>query len=105
MSRGNLFKNMPADLSEEVFDTLTQSRNVRIERIVSNGQSSPQSGWYEQDEDEWVIVLQGSATIAFANGSAVDLEEGDYLSIPAHHKHRVTRTSSEPKTIWLAVHY
>ena len=105
MSRGNLFKPIPADLSEEVFDTLAQSRDVRIERIVSNGQSSPQSGWYDQDKDEWVIVLQGSATIAFENGSAVDLDEGDYLNIPAHQKHRVARTSSEPKTIWLTVHY
>ena len=55
--------------------------------------------------DEWVIVLRGSATLAFADGATVDLHEGDYLTIPAHRKHRVSRTSSDPETVWLAVHY
>lgn len=105
MSRGNLFEQIPANLSEEAFDTLAQSRHASVERIVSNGQSSPESGWYDQEYDEWVIVLKGSATIVFENGTVVDLAEGDYLNIPAHQKHRVARTSSKPKTIWLAVHY
>jgi len=105
MSRGNLFEQIPADLTEEVFETLRQKGKVKIERIISSGQSSPASGWYDQEQDEWVIVLQGSATLAFADGSAVDLAEGDYLDIPAHTKHRVTRTSSQPPTLWLAIHY
>ena len=105
MSQGNLFKQLPTDLSEEVFETLAQGSEVRIERIISSGQSSPKTGWYDQEKHEWVIVLKGSATITFENGSVVDLQEGDYLNIPAHRKHRVTRTSSNPETVWLAVHY
>jgi cupin 2 domain-containing protein len=105
MSRGNLFQHIPTDLDEEVFETLVQSGTVKIERIISSSHTSPESGWYDQDKEEWVIVLRGSATISFADGSAVDLQEGDYLAIPAHRKHRVSRTSSEPETVWLAVHY
>ena len=105
MSRGNLFQHMPTDLSEEVFETLAQSGAVKIERIVSRGHTSPPSGWYDQAQDEWVIVLQGSATLAFADGATVDLREGDYLTIPAHRRHRVASTSSQPETVWLAVHY
>ena len=58
MSRGNLFNQIPTDLSEEVFETLAQSSEVKIERIISNGQASPKSGWYDQEKDEWVIVLK-----------------------------------------------
>ena len=75
MLPGNLFKKIPSDLSEEVFETLAQSRNVKIERIVSNGHKSPETGWYDQELDEWVTVLKGFATISFENGSAVDLEK------------------------------
>ena len=105
MSRGNLFEQLPVDRSQEVFETLAARGDVRIERIVSSGQSSPGSGWYDQARDEWVIVLRGAATIEFEDGSGVDLAEGDYLNIPAHRKHRVARTSADPATIWLAVHY
>ena len=110
MSPANIFQPLPSDLSEsdlteEVFETLAQSAGVKIERIVSSGQASPESGWYDQDHDEWVIVLQGTAAILFDNGTEVELSQGDYLNIPAHERHRVTRTSSDPKTIWLAVHY
>ena len=105
MSQGNVFEQMPTDLSEEVFETLAQSNEVKIERIISNGQISPKSGWYDQGKHEWVIVLKGAAAISFENGSIVNLKEGDYLNIPAHKKHRVIRTSSNPETIWLAIHY
>jgi len=68
------------------------SENVRIERIVSLGHTSPESGWYNQEENEWVIVLEGSGTILFENGIERVLNKGDYLNIPAHTKHKVTRT-------------
>jgi cupin 2 domain-containing protein len=105
MSPANILHPLPPDLTEEVFETLAQSASVKIERIVSNGQASPESGWYDQDDDEWVIVLQGAATILFDDGTEIALSKGDYLNIPAHERHRVTRTSTDPKTIWLAVHY
>ena len=105
VSQGNIFKQIPSDLAEEVFETLVQSTDVKIERIISNGQRSPKSGWYDQDKHEWVIVLKGDAAISFKDGTVVDLKEGDYLNIPAHKKHRVVRTSSNPETIWLAINY
>ena len=101
----NLFTNLPNDLSNEVFTDLVTSHSVRIERIVSSGQSSPESGWYDQDENEWVLVLEGFGTIAFADGSEKTLCKGDYLTIPAHQKHKVSRTDPDNLTIWLAVFY
>ena len=101
----NLFTNLPNDLSNEVFTDLVTSHSVRIERIVSSGQSSPESGWYDQDENEWVLVLEGFGTIAFEDGSEKTLCKGDYLTIPTHQKHRVSRTAPDNLTIWLAVFY
>ena len=75
---------------------------MKIERIVSHSHSSPAEFWYDQPGDEWVIVLRGSATLAFADGKSVDLSAGDYLEIARHVRHRVARTADE--TIWLAVH-
>lgn len=75
-----------------------------IERIISTGQVTPIGEWYNQDQDEWVILLQGDATLDYFDGSSIQLKAGDYLFIPAHQKHRVEYTSSEPPCIWLAVH-
>ena len=101
----NIFDAIPSDLSVEVFDTLIESGEVRIERIISKGHRSPDQGWYDQPQPEWVIVLQGNATINFENAPAVTLTQGDYLNIPAHQKHRVDWTDPQLETIWLAVHY
>lgn len=105
VSQGNIFTQIPSDLSEELFETLAQSSEVKIERIISSGQTSPKSGWYDQKKHEWVMVLKGAATIQFQDGTVFDLAEGDYLNIPAHKRHRVIRTSSDPETVWLAIHY
>ena len=101
----NLFTNLPNDLSNEVFTDLVTSHSVRIERIVSSGQSSPESGWYDQDENEWVLVLEGFGTIVFEDGTEKTLCKGDYLTIPAHQKHKVSKTDPDNLTIWLAVFY
>lgn len=105
MNHGNLFQNLPADLSAEVFEVLAQSESVTIERIVSKGHTSPESGWYDQERNEWVIVLQGRAKLEFEAGGVLEIEAGTYVNIPAHARHRVIETSVEPVTIWLAVHY
>lgn len=103
---------MPSDLKHEVFDELLQAgqsgnaRTLRIERIVSKGHTSPETGWYDQEEHEWVLVLEGAGTILFAKGNQqVTLRKGDYLYIPAHAKHKVVWTEPEELTVWLAVHY
>jgi len=113
---GNLFTPLAPELSKglspEVFDTLAQGSNVRIERIVSMGHSTPKDDWYDQDEHEWVILLQGKAAIRFTGNaentdksSMTTLAPGDYINIPAHTRHRVEWTDSENPTIWLAIHY
>ena len=102
---GNLFEQIPEDTGEEMFSSLLQSENVRIERIVSTGQSSPESGWYDQEENEWVVVLKGEAKISLKNGGDVHLAPGGYINIPAHQKHRVVWTTADTQTIWLAIHY
>ena len=101
----NLFADIPRALPEERFDTLIETGVVRIERIVSKGHASPAAGWYEQQRNEWVMLLQGSARLAFADGREVDLGPGDWLEIPARQKHRVTWTDPGQESIWLAVHY
>jgi len=105
MAASNIFENIPAQLKQERFDTLVQNEHVTIERIVSKGHTSPESGWYEQNRNEWVMVLQGAATILFENGNQMRLQAGDHLNIPALSKHKVLWTDPDQKTIWLAVHY
>lgn len=101
----NLFENIPDDLSFEHVSDLIRAKNVRIERIVSLGHTSPDFGWYDQDENEWVVVLEGSGTILFENEIECVLNKGDYLNIPAHTKHKVSETDPNSITIWLAVFY
>ena len=101
----NIFDQIPAVLHSEVFDSLVEANGVRIERIISRGHASPESGWYDQGQDEWVIVLRGKAAIAFEDKPSVCLREGDYINIKAHEKHRVEWTDPEVETVWLAVHY
>lgn len=102
----NLFEDLPSDLSKEVIEILAQSKNIRIERIVSFGQSSPDGFWYDQDQTEWVMVLQGEAKLLLkANSEPIHMKAGDHLTIPANQKHRVEWTMPNAPTIWLAVFY
>ena len=101
----NLLKNIPKDLPTELFETLVKTDNIRIERIVSKGHSSPEEGWYDQDQNEWVLVLKGAARLAFEDGSEVSMATGDYLEIAAHRKHRVVWTEPAVETVWLGVFY
>jgi len=101
----NLLKNIPATLPEELFETLVQSENVHIERIVSSGHSSPGEGWYDQENNEFVLVLKGAARLEFEDGRVMNMETGDWLEIVAGDKHRVAWTDPEGDTVWLAVHF
>ncbi len=106
MNTGNLYQNLPAKMPEEIVDTLVRSDRVRIERIVSHAHQSAPGFWYDQEQHEWVVLIQGEAWISFADAAApVHLTAGDYLQIPAHARHRVDATSSTQATIWLAVFY
>ena len=101
----NIFAALPDNLDAEVFEDIVRSPSTRIERIISKGHTSPESGWYDQDENEWVIVLQGAAKLEFADRGEVSLSPGDYINIPAHQQHRVSWSDPEQTTIWLAIFY
>ena len=106
MNAANLLDNLPADLPEELFTPLLKASSVRIERIVSHGHVSPPGFWYDQDDNEWVLVIDGSAAIEFeGQPEPVELPRGSYLNIPAHARHRVVLTDPAQKTVWLAIHY
>ena len=79
---------------------------VRIERIVSSGQPTPEGDWYDQDQDEWVVLLRGGACIRLEDPEeSIELLPGDFLNIIAHRRHRVEWTHADEPTLWLAVHY
>jgi cupin 2 domain-containing protein len=106
LQAGNLYRDVPQRAEQELFSEIATALAVRIERIVSAGQATPEGEWYDQDTDEWVLVLQGRARLGFADGRGnVDLAPGDHVLIPAHCRHRVDWTADDEPTIWLAVHY
>lgn len=100
----NLFAEIPDKLDKELIDVLLNSENIKVERIVSKGHISPETGWYDQDQNEWVVIIKGEAIITFEN-KEVSLREGSYINIPAHTKHKVSWTHPQLETIWLAIHY
>ena len=101
---GNLFSVPEALPGGEVFEDLLAGPSVRIERILSSGQATPPGAWLDQDDDEWVALLQGEATLEYEDASRVSLGAGDWVFIPAHTRHRVASTSSDPVCLWLTVH-
>ena len=100
----NIFEDIPDVLREELFTQLFQKEGVKIERIVSQGHSTSEGQWYNQKQDEWVILLQGQAILGYENNQQKTLSTGDMVFIPAHTKHRVDWTAPDIQTVWLAVH-
>lgn len=105
MAVRNLLADIPPGMEEEFVEEILRTESFRIERIVSRGQASPEGFWYDQETEEWVLLVSGSATICFDDGRKVDLKPGDHLLIPRHLRHRVERTDPETETVWLAVHW
>jgi len=102
---GNILNSLPDASAEEVFQALWQEAGVLIERIVSRGQRSAPDTWYEQDENEWVLLLKGAARLCWEDGSEIALEAGDYVAIPALQRHRVEWTDPNQDTVWLAIYF
>ena len=103
MLHGDLAANIPADLPEELVTPLVLGRGVRVERIVSRGHCSPPGFWYDQVEDELVLLVAGEARVQIEGEAERTLRPGHWLDIPAHVRHRVTFTAPDTDTIWLAV--
>lgn len=99
----NLLKDLPANLPEELFETLLTAGNVRIERIISTGHCSPPDFWYEQEEAEWVLVLQGETVLQIEGTGPVSMRAGDHQFLPPHCRHRIDWTTPEMPTVWLAI--
>ena len=101
----NIF-DLPDRLPPQEFsESLLNNDRLTIERIISTGQVTPAGEWYDQERDEWLIVLQGSGELSYEDGSRIKLATGDYLLILAHQKHRVEYTSTEPPCIWLTIFF
>lgn len=100
----NLLKPLPAAKRAEAFTDLFAAPGVRIERIVSRGQSTPEDAPMVQDTDEWVVLLEGAAGIRIEDSTVVTLAPGDHLFISAGQKHWVAWTASDRPSVWLAVH-
>jgi cupin 2 domain-containing protein len=102
----SLLADLPDDLAEERFETLLETPAFRLERILSRGHATPEGEWYDQDRDEWVMLLQGQARLV-VEGRAEEtvLNPGDAVLLPAHCRHRVAWTLPDRITVWLALHF
>jgi cupin 2 domain-containing protein len=105
MRHGDLMADIPVELPDELFTPLIAGRGLRVERIVSRGHASPPGFWYDQDEDELVLLVSGEARLLLEGEPERSLRPGQWLDIPAHHRHRVTFTAPDRDTIWLAIFY
>jgi cupin 2 domain-containing protein len=102
IEKNNIFKQISGAAGAEEFLTVLESKSIKIQRIVSHASSTPENKWYDQAYTEWVLVVRGHAVLEFEAGKRIQLDEGDYLAIPPHVRHRVDETG--PETIWLVVH-
>lgn len=100
---GNLFEEVLQAKGVETYETLLEGGSVRIERIVSFGHASQEGFWYDQAEDEWVVLLEGAAILEDVKGNKLLLKPGDTVWLPAGLKHRVAWTPKDKRTLWLAV--
>jgi cupin 2 domain-containing protein len=102
----NIFSGIRKQTPDEILETILQTDQFKIERIISQSHATTEGEWYDQDKNEWVLVLKGNAGLLFeGNDKTIIMKTGDYINIPAHRKHRVEWTDPEEETIWLAVHY
>jgi len=106
LSMHSLFGNLPIELTEERIEALLETPGFRLERILSRGQVTPEGEWYDQEQDEWVALLQGGARLVIeGHAEEIGMRPGDCVLLPAHCRHRVAWTDPDSVTIWLALHY
>ena len=91
--------------SEEFSEILVRSGEIIVERLISHGHTTPAGTWFDQEKDEWVALLQGDAYLTFIDGPGLEMHAGDSTLIPAHRRHRVEKTSTNPPCIWIALYF
>ncbi len=105
MNYSNFLDQIPESIGDELFENIVTTDHIKIERTISQGHTSPETGWYDQPQNEWVMVLQGKAVLQFEDDTEIELSANDYVNIPAHTRHKVKWTDPKQKTVWLAIHY
>lgn len=100
----HLLDGLPPPGPDEVIEPLLERAGVRLERIVSSGQSTPPGAWYDQEQDEWVMVVAGAARLCIEGQGVFDMKPGDTVFLPARCRHRVEWTDPRQPTVWLALH-
>ncbi|MFH1837075.1 MAG: cupin domain-containing protein [Candidatus Omnitrophota bacterium] len=102
----NIFSDIPGRFKKELFETIVEKDGIKIERIVSLGQKTPEGEWLSEAKSEWVVLVEGSAVIFFeGEKEARELKAGDHLMIGPGQKHRVEWTDPDNRTVWLAVYF
>ncbi len=98
-------KKLKINPEKEIFEKILSTKKITIERIISYGQKTPEDLWLYDKRNEWVLLLQGKATLLFENKKIVKMKQGDYILIDSRTKHKVTYTSKKPPCIWLAIYF
>ena len=102
----NIFPGIPDNLPDELIELILENQDVKIERIVSRGHTSPHDFWYDQDKNEFVFLVCGEARLRIEKKEKlVHIKAGDYMFIHAHERHRVEWTAPDTETVWLTVYY
>ena len=99
----NIFGDTPAGGNREELITLLETPGLRLEQILSHGQATVADHWYDQEQPEWVVLLQGTAMLRFDGDGLLGLAAGDSILIPARSRHRVESCSQDAR--WLALHF
>jgi cupin 2 domain-containing protein len=107
VNAGSLFADLPSrPLAAEAVTVLFERLRLRIERIVSTGQVTQEGQWYDQETDEWVLLIKGAAKLRIEGETEERaMGPGDFVLLPAHCRHRVTWTQQDEPTVWLAIHF
>jgi cupin 2 domain-containing protein len=98
VARGHLVTPDAAPPSGEHTYRLADLHHAAVDQILSGRLDGPVS--YDQDEDEWVVVLAGGATLEIEEERLL-LGPGDWVLLPAGTPHRLVE--AEPGTSWLTV--
>lgn len=121
----NIFDLKDLSMNEEIIKILFKNENVKIEKIISTGQTTD---WQESNKNEFVILIQGNAEIEYydnrmcedknfktnenimknlknTNDMKLQLGKGDIILIKKGERHRVSYTSKNPCCVWICIFF